>query len=241
MIKAVRGVVTAIKSLPLEVKQSPPTQEGSQIQGDCFVAGTKVRTENGYKKIEEIEVGEKVLAYDEKTGRQEYKRVVRLFRGETNEWYHIEVNGEEIRCTGNHPFYVKGKGYVKAKELTREDKLVLSDGKEVGTEGIRIERLEKPETKYNFEVEDFHTYYVTESEILVHNKCKPVSPVKLSKNEIKKIDAENYKRIYIGNKGSRFDIFKDTANKDKIWLGDKQQRKWIETFESLQDLFKGDW
>ena len=171
VVKAVRGVVTAVKSLPLEVKQSPPTQEGSQIQGDCFVAGTKVRTENGYKKIEEIEVGEKVLAYDEKTGRQEYKRVVRLFRGETNEWYHIEVNGEEIRCTGNHPFYVKGKGYVKAKELTREDKLVLSDGKEVGTEGIRIERLEKPETKYNFEVEDFHTYYVTECEILVHNKC----------------------------------------------------------------------
>ena len=45
------------------------------------------------------------------------------------------------------------------------------DGKEVGAEGIRIERLEKPETKYNFEVEDFHTYYVTECEILVHNKC----------------------------------------------------------------------
>ncbi len=29
---------------------------------------------------------------------------------------------------------------------------------------------------YNFEVEDFHTYYVGDEEILVHNMCKPKSP-----------------------------------------------------------------
>ena len=31
-------------------------------------------------------------------------------------------------------------------------------------------------TVYNFEVEDFHTYYVGESSVLVHNACKPTSP-----------------------------------------------------------------
>lgn len=51
VVKAVRGVVTAVKSLPLEVKQSPPTQEGARFKETGFVAGTKVRTENGYKKI----------------------------------------------------------------------------------------------------------------------------------------------------------------------------------------------
>lgn len=38
-------------------------------------------------------------------------------------------------------------------------------------EKIEIAQLAEPETTYNFEVADFHTYYVTEKNILVHNKC----------------------------------------------------------------------
>ena len=58
------------------------------------------------KPIENIAVGTLVLAYDEETGEKAYKEVVRLFRNETKELYHIRVNGEEIVCTGGHPFYV---------------------------------------------------------------------------------------------------------------------------------------
>ena len=34
----------------------------------CFIAGTKVLTDSGQKNIEDIEVGDQVLAYDEETG-----------------------------------------------------------------------------------------------------------------------------------------------------------------------------
>ena len=34
-----------------------------------------------------------------------------------------------------------------------------------------IEELEVEEKTYNFEVEDFHTYYVGENSVLVHNIC----------------------------------------------------------------------
>ncbi|MEI3527959.1 MAG: hypothetical protein V8R15_08205 [Bacilli bacterium] len=34
-----------------------------------------------------------------------------------------------------------------------------------------IEELEVAETTYNFEVSDYHTYYVGENSFLVHNKC----------------------------------------------------------------------
>ena len=141
-------------------------------QGKCFIAGTKVKTEDGYKNIEEVEVGDKVLAYDEETGKQAYKEVVRLFRGKTEEWYHVFAEGEEIVCTGGHRFYVEGKGFVEAKDLTKEDKLTLSDGRQVKIEKIEKEELAKAETKYNFEVKDFHTYYVTENDVLVHNTCQ---------------------------------------------------------------------
>ena len=132
---------------------------------------TLVETEDGLKPIEEIEVGDLVLAYDEETGEQAYKKVVRLFRNETKEWYHIFVNGEEIVCTGGHPFYVVGEGFVEAKDLKISDKLLLSSGKCVIIEEVQVEQLATPETTYNFEVADFHTYYVSESNVFVHNKC----------------------------------------------------------------------
>ena len=36
-------------------------------------------------------------------------------------------------------------------------------------ENTRIEYLDEPETVYNFQVEDFHTYYVGNCGVLVHN------------------------------------------------------------------------
>ena len=52
------------------------------------------------------------------------------------------------------------------------DKLLLSSGKCVTIEEIQIEQLSESETTYNFEGADFHTYYVSESNILVHNTCE---------------------------------------------------------------------
>ena len=36
---------------------------------------------------------------------------------------------------------------------------------------IQHEILEAPVTVYNFQVEDFHTYYVGDNAVLVHNLC----------------------------------------------------------------------
>ena len=116
---------------------------------------------------------DRVLAYDEETGEQAYKPVVHLFRNETKEWYHVFIDGEEIECTGEHPFYVEGKGFIPAKELKSGDKCLLSTGEGVTIEKVEVEKLTEAETTYNFEVADFHTYYVTEKDVLVHNMCAP--------------------------------------------------------------------
>jgi hypothetical protein len=36
---------------------------------------------------------------------------------------------------------------------------------------IKCEKLKTPIKVYNFEVEDFHTYFVSDLEVLVHNKA----------------------------------------------------------------------
>lgn len=74
-------------------------------------------------------------------------------------------------CTGGHPFYVVGKGFIEARKLKVSEKLLLSSGKEVIIEKVEVETLTEAETTYNFEVADFHTYYVSDSKVLVHNMC----------------------------------------------------------------------
>lgn len=54
------------------------------------------------------------------------------------------------------------------------DKLLISDGTCVKIKSIIVETLESPETTYNFDVEDSHTYFVSGSNVLVHNSCKEV-------------------------------------------------------------------
>ena len=137
--------------------------------GACFVAGTYIITENGNIPIEEISIGDIVYAHNPDTGETSLKKVVNTFVRETTELVHIEVNGEELITTPNHPFYVPQKGWTEAIQLRAGDRLQLLNGEYVIIEQIQHEFLESPVTVYNFEVEEFHTYFVTDSAILVHN------------------------------------------------------------------------
>ena len=135
----------------------------------CFIAGTLVATKSGLVPIEDIQPGDLVWATDEETGETSLKEVVQTFRNETEEWVHVKVNGEEITCTPMHPFYSPVKGRTSAVDLRAGDILVMLNGEYVVVEQVQHELLESPETTYNFEVEEFHTYYVGENPILVHN------------------------------------------------------------------------
>ncbi len=145
----------------------------SSITTVCFVAGTWILTNNMLIEIEKIEVGDKVWAENPETGQKELKSVVRTFENESSELVHIFVNGEEIITTPTHPFYVPEKGWTDAVKLRAGDILVLRNGDYVIIEKVQHEILETPIKVYNFEVEDFHTYYVGSSSILVHNACGP--------------------------------------------------------------------
>ena len=122
----------------------------------------------------------------------------------------------------------------------------LLNGEYVIVEQVQHELLESPVTVYNFEVEGFHTYFVSETSVLVHNDCKPKSPSRVGDNYINSndIDAHAFKnkagkipKIQV----SKYDIYKDTANKGKLWVFDKSGKVWIETtyfFENLTTLWR---
>lgn len=138
---------------------------------NCFVAGTKVLTDEGEKNIEDIEVGDMVLAKDENDpdGQTAYKEVTNLFRNQRDDIIKLHVGEQVIETTDNHPFWVEGKGWVFADELQIGDKLQKADGSNLTIDKVEFVKLDEPVTVYNFTVEDYHTYYVTDIGIWVHN------------------------------------------------------------------------
>jgi hypothetical protein len=136
--------------------------------GNCFVAGTEVLTLEGEKNIEEIEVGDWVVADDPNTvGEIEYKQVTETFVRHTDKLVDLYIDGEVISTTGEHPFWTPDKGWVEAKDLEVGSLLQTEDGRIIDVDGV--EKREGDFTVYNFRVEGFHTYFVSELGVLVHN------------------------------------------------------------------------
>ena len=146
-----------------------------QHQGSltCFVAGTMVLTETGLVAIENIRAGDKVISTNHETMETTEKTVVETYIRKDEKLIHLIINKEEIIATETHPFYVKNKGFINAGNLKVGDELLDVNGNSLYVDKITVELTEKPTTVYNFQVEDFHTYYVGENQILVHNSnCK---------------------------------------------------------------------
>ncbi|MCM1350220.1 MAG: polymorphic toxin-type HINT domain-containing protein [Prevotella sp.] len=159
----------------------------------CFKEGTLILTAEGSKPIEDIQVGDEVWAYDEETGEKALKKVVQLFRNTTKQWTQVEIETEEgietITCTPGHKFYLPenkkkrdigeqqehesyyqlSEKWVRAIDLKIKDKVLLKNGKYGIIKRVTLQKLETAEVTYNFEVEDYHTYYVGEEGTLVHN------------------------------------------------------------------------
>ncbi len=138
----------------------------------CFTAGTLVYTENGYKNIEDIKIGEKVYAINIATDEIELKPILNKFVGKSNQIYTIKVENDIIEVTPKHQFYVVDKGWIRAYDLKVGDELISKNGN-LRIDSIILEKLEQPVTVYNMEVDGLHNYLVTKYSILVHNAFTP--------------------------------------------------------------------
>ncbi|MDC7295415.1 HINT domain-containing protein [Butyrivibrio sp. DSM 10294] len=160
---------------------------GGMTNNHCFVAGTLVQTIDGAIPIEQIEEGEFVLSEDPETGDVTYKRVLETYVHETTELIHLKIDGEAIATTPAHPFYVKNIGFVLAGDLEEGTTLVDNEGNELHLLIKRWEQLQNAVPVYNFAVEDYHTYFVGSTNVLVHNKCGAENIADAAKQTPKKV------------------------------------------------------
>lgn len=142
----------------------------------CFVAGTSIAMGyNMFKNIEDICVGDYVLSYNENDGTVSRQKVIDTFNKEVYQTIKLTINGKIIETTYNHPFYSPVYNcWVEAGSLRIGDYVVNSDGECQVVQNIQINNYNQPVIVYNFTVENNHTYFVGESEVLVHNTCNDV-------------------------------------------------------------------
>ncbi|MBF0293484.1 MAG: hypothetical protein HQK86_15155 [Nitrospinae bacterium] len=147
-----------------------PGRGGSS--GGCFVAGTLVLTDSGYKNIEEIRLGDVVLAWDEMLRQNKLERVVGLVVALRSDLVRITVSlsDDDIIASPNHKFYVLERGWLKASEIKEGYRMIDSNNNVIAVNSISTVADTKEINVYNIEVEGLHTYYVGKRKVLTHNR-----------------------------------------------------------------------
>ncbi|WP_053739373.1 polymorphic toxin-type HINT domain-containing protein [Nocardia sp. NRRL S-836] len=147
-----------------------------------FVGDTTVLMADGNsRKIEEIKVGDEVVAGDPITGALAAHSVVGTFVTDKDRSLvdiSVSVAGEKqvIKTTEIHPFYsVNQSAWVNAGMLQSGDRLRTAEGETAEVVGIVHHESSKVDTTYNLAVAVLPTFHVSDgrssAHFLVHNTC----------------------------------------------------------------------
>jgi RHS repeat-associated protein len=148
---------------------------------NSFVGQTAVLMANGTTKaIENVRVGDVVVATDPTTGKTEHKRVTGVIVGKGEKKLveiTVDVDGKDgnetgkLTATDGHPFWVPSLNeWVTAAELKAGALLRTSAGTYVQVTAVR-QWTAQEQRAFNFTVDGIHTYYAVAgaAAVLVHN------------------------------------------------------------------------
>ena len=140
--------------------------------GNCFAAGTVVQTKDGAKPIEAVADGDIVLSRNPTTGEETWKPVLRTFVNQDRPIFDLELSladgqPQQLLVTPEHPLWGHG-GWIAVADLQPGDEVWARGGWATVRSSTDTGRREDT---YNFEVADFHSYFVGAGAVWAHNAC----------------------------------------------------------------------
>ncbi len=166
-------------------KSSKAAEEAADVGESClansFVPKTRVLMADGSTKaIRDVDIGDKVIASDPKTGKTRAETVTAEIKGEGVKHLvkvTIDLDGDKgdktasVTATDGHPFWVPELGaWIRATDLHSGEWLRTSAGTHVQITALK-RWIAPVATVHNLTVADLHTYYVLAgaTPVLVHN------------------------------------------------------------------------
>ena len=128
----------------------------------CVVEGTSIETPDGPRPVEELAVGDPIVAYDVVGGRRVISRVELVWTAHSER---IVALTNELRVSETHPVYAGGR-WIAAGQITDGAELLTVNGRRV-----RATPRREPvgATVYDLSVSWPHTLFA--GGVLVHNKA----------------------------------------------------------------------
>lgn len=141
--------------------------ESSTLIQEGFVAGTLVKTPQGYTPIEQLQVGDTIIGYDEHIG-PTGRTVLNVFRHHVQSYIRLYLDNVFYEIGSHQKLYNhENNTWVQVNQLKPGNRL----GSNLYV--IQVELIQEQIDLYAITVEH-HTFCITKKDILVHN-IEPIS------------------------------------------------------------------
>jgi hypothetical protein len=92
----------------------------------CFEKNTLVTLQDGYTKtISNIKVGDLIRSWNIELDKEEVQEVLSTSEHLSRKtWLELQFSDRVIKCTSDHKFYTKNRGWVEAKDLLENDTFI---------------------------------------------------------------------------------------------------------------------
>ncbi len=127
----------------------------------CFAKDTKISTPTRKVNIQDIQIGDEVISYNEKTKQIENSKVVQVFKHQVSSYLIIN---NKLKVTKEHPMLINEK-WKEIGSANIDDKIKTINNEEIIKS---IEEIKDSVEVFNLEVENNHNYFA--ENFLVHNK-----------------------------------------------------------------------
>ncbi|MDX1934679.1 MAG: polymorphic toxin-type HINT domain-containing protein [Capsulimonadales bacterium] len=180
-----------------------------------------------------------------------YNRVIATTKRMADRLLYLYTSAELVKTTPEHPFAVKGKGYVEAGRLQPGDVLETQDSKVVTVE--RTEVRNEAQLVYNLEVENAHNFFVGKNAMLVHNggDCVPEIIEHIPTRSAAQADPVNFEAMTRGERQNWMNLLRDIKENGikrpvdfiedpeapgKFWILDGNHRTQAAQFSGIENI-----
>jgi len=169
-----------------------PVEETVAAANECgplsFAPETRVTTDHGEQAIGTLQVGERVLAYNPKTGKMELEPILHVWINHDHDLVDLTITtttqgqqgktstktNEVIHTNQKHPFFTLEQGFLPVGKIRLGMHILRADGNVGVVTGWQV--VPGTQVMYNLEVAQDHTFTVGTGQWVVHNCAAPTTP-----------------------------------------------------------------